>query len=233
MNAQNMQFLFESLIQTMYGGFEEQERPDTDTIFRFLNLSVDRYLKEKYLSQSTFKDNIEFVQKNSDDLRGLIKRQTGLVKNPLSGIPNRSLVNLPSDYLFYIKSESKVTRTALPVLAVAAWVPNREVTYKELAKITTSVYNTPILRHPVVTFEEDDKILLYKDNYTTVSDFEITYIREPKDLVLTVVDASTETTTVELAEHTHEEIVRLAVEMFTMEYKFRLQMKQPTTGEAK
>ena len=226
MTVAEMQFEFEILIQTMWEGFKELERPNTYTVLRFLNLAQNRYIKEKYLSNPDMRANIEFVRKRSDDLRNLIKRYgttSPVLSHPATGASNRVIITLPSDYLFYIRSDSRVTRTALPVVT-QQWTPNRETNYDEIFNIETGIYNTPILPHPIIVFEESDRLVIYYDSYTSITGYEVTYLRKPKTLVID--DAgSDETIECELAYHTHEEVTRMAAEMYTVEYKFRLAQK--------
>jgi len=224
MTVAEMHFEFQILLETMWDEFKETERPDSFTVLKYLNLAQDRYIKDKYLSNPNMKANVEMVQKKTDDLRNIIKRSnTGLFATIITGPDNKYLVGLPSDYLFFIRADFKITRTDLPVVT-NAWTPGRVTDYDEVSKITTGVYNIPILPEPVIVFEESDNMVVFKDSYTTLVDMETTYLRQPYSMVIDSAGAN-ETTTCELAEHTHEEITRLAVEMFTMEYKFRLQTK--------
>lgn len=226
MTVKEMQFEFEILLQTMWDGFSETERPSTYDVLRFLNLAQNRYIKDKYLSNPDMRSNIEFVRKRSDDLRNIIKRHGGPapISVPATGPDNRVIISLPNDYLFYIRSDSKVTRTALPV-ATEKWTPNRETNYDEVEDVITGIYNTPILPNPIVVFEEYDRILIIHDSYTTINGLELTYLRNPKTLVIDDPVAG-EVVECELAHHTHEEITRMAADMYALEYKFRLQQRE-------
>ena len=230
MTVAEMHFEFQILLETMWSDFKETERPDSYTVLKFLNLAQSRYLKDKYLSNPDMKANIEFVRKKADDLRNIIKRTISALLAGTTGPGNKRTLPLPDDYLFYIRSDSKVTRTALPVVA-SQWTPNRETSYDEVENVITGVYNTPILPEPVIVFEQGDTMVIYYDTYTSISEVEVTYLRHPKTMVIDSPGAD-DTITCELAEQTHEEIVRLAVEMFAMEYKFRLQMAADTSKVA-
>ena len=100
--------------------------------------------------------------------------------------------------------------------------PNRVANYDEIDKIVTTPTNKPILRKPVILFAEIDKIYIHYDQYTTIVSYALTYLRKPKLLVLDVNDTVTETDECELAIHTHEEIVKMAVSMYIDEYKTHL-----------
>ena len=227
MTVKDMLINFQSLLELTWKDFEESEKPGSDIMLKMLNLAYDRYIKEKYLSGVTMTDTILLLQKNPGDLYKMIKRASGLTIDSVEDAPNRSLITLPDDYLYYIRSDSKLTR--IDILATTnTWTPNREGTYEEVRKITTSPQNAEvIIKEPVVLFEQNSKLLIYTDSYTTLLDIELTYLREPKELVIdSTASPSTMTEECELAEHTHTEIVRLAVEMFIAEYKFRLAIKE-------
>jgi hypothetical protein len=226
MTVENMLTYFQSLLELSWDEFKIREKPDTDIILKMINLANDRYIKEKYLIGPTIDQTILFLQKNPGDLQKMIKRQSGL---GLAAFPTRSdriLVSLPTDYLHYIRSDSKITRTTVnPVTSI--WTPNMEATYEEIRRITRGPFNEEIIiKEPIVVFEQDNKMLVYFDSYTSISDIEVTYLRKPKDLVLEVTDSTTQTNESELAEYTNKEVLRLAVEMFIVEYKFRLSSGQ-------
>lgn len=204
------------------------------------------------MDKEGLRENKEWLQKRDDVLKSIIKRSilfdaaTGIILEaepstaiggavgtfPGGTIPSGVEITydqgidipLPTDYYFYIRSNSKVTGTYLS-LTSAKWVGNRVISHSDLERVITSAYNTPILRMPCVLFE-DARVLLYKDAYTNIFNVDVTYVRKPKKLVLTVVDSDTETTTCELSELTHNEIVDLAVNIFVQEAKYRLKTGQ-------
>lgn len=228
------QYEFERLLETIYPESKIEDKQDTDTVLLALNIAQRRFLYEKYLSKSTIKENIEYLQKRSDDLRNLIIRgelmsPIPIPSGPLSGIGYTvNLSILANKYLFYLRSDTLLTRiNAPPIVSIATWTPNEIVnSYEEINKVVTTIYNKPILRQPIVALESANKLLIVTDSYTTVglsNTIAITYLKFPKDLGFG--DTSTNTTTCELAEHTHEEIVRSAVDIYVKEYKFLLSQK--------
>lgn len=230
MNSFEMKYEFELLLQTISDNFKSVQKPDTDTIFIFINLTLLRYVKEKYLNKPTIAENIAYIQNKSDDLRNLIEKTlvtpTAISTGSYAGIGYT--VNLASltNYLFYIRSDSKLSRVTVEPMT-SQWMVNRIAdSYMEVDKILTTGFNKPILREPIVVFKSTDTMNIIVDSYTTISTnsttIDITYLRKPKYLTLTIEDAATQTTTCELAEYTHEEIVKLAVESYIRDYKFKL-----------
>lgn len=246
-----MQMEFERVVQLADPALEVIQKLDSDTIFYFLNLSQERYIKTNFVDKEGLKNNKEWLQKRDDVLKNIVKRAilfnatTGILAQaePSTAIggtttfPNGTIpsgiaitydsgivVPLPTDYYFYLRSNSKVTGTYLDIVA-AKWVPNRVISHSDLENVINSAYNSPILRKPCVLFE-DLKAVIYKDTYTNIFNVDITYVRKPKKLVLTVANAATETLTCELSELTHNEIVDLAVNIFIQEAKYRLKTGQ-------
>lgn len=236
MTIWEMQYEFERLLETIYPDAKIEDKQDSDTVLLALNISQRRFLYEKYLSKSTIKENIEYLQKRSDDLRNLIVRgelmsPTAINTGPLSAIGYTiDLSTLANKYLFYLRSDTLLTRSGPPVVGpTASWTTNKIVnSYEEINKIVTTIFNKPLLREPVVALESANKLLLVTDNFTTIASgvnsntIAITYLKFPKDLGFT---NEITISTCELSEHTHEEIVRLAVDIYVKEYKFLLSQK--------
>lgn len=252
MITRQMQMEFERVVQLADPTLEVIQKLDSDTIFYFLNLAQERYIKTNFVDKEQVINSKEWLQKRDDVLKNIIKRailfdaSTGILLQaepstaiggsgatfPGGTIPSGIEITydqgidipLPTDYYFYIRSNSKVTGTYLDH-TTAKWVGNRVITHSDLERVINSAYNSPILRMPCVLFE-DARFLLYKDSYTNIFNVDLTYVRKPKKLVLTVGDASLETTTCELSELTHNEIVDLAVNIFIQEAKYRLKTAQ-------
>jgi hypothetical protein len=249
MLAREMQISFMRELSTINQEFEYPNIVDSDTIFYFVNLAQDRYLKENYISRESVKDNNEFLQKKIDDLKQLISRKilfTDIINStePTIAITTSSLYSteikssadgallfpLPTDYIYYIRSSSKLSGTYLN-LNTKTWVENKLIDHSDISNsILINGLNTPIIRNPYILLEKSPTgttlsksyMVLYKDSYSNLFNIEITYIRKPRQIILTVSDANTQTNECELAISTHQEIVSYAVKMFVEEYKYKL-----------
>jgi hypothetical protein len=221
MTVREMQMAFDTRIQLVSAREALQEKPDSYTILQFLNRSQERYINDNFLSKGTLQENIEYIQKRSDVLRNLIKRVTN-TESPTAIVPTEVdggiEMDLPADYLYYIKSFSYATNT-LAGVTDKTWTPNRVINHGELDMITNGVFNSPILRKPCIVFEEGEKAILYTDNDTEVFNLNYVYLRKPATLVLGTPGAD-ETNTSELDSYSHLEIVELAVDMYVREYKY-------------
>ena len=233
---------FERLLATISKGFTTVEKPDTDTILLAMNIAQTRFVFTKYLNEGTTTKTVEHLRKKADDLRNIIQPSeqltaTAINSGPYNGIGYTiPITSTSTPYLFYLRSDSYVSRvTALPTSGYI-WTPNNLAdSIADLDNVTTNLFNKPILRQPIVALQSNG-ILLLTDSYTTVNStggFSMSYLRQPK--YLGFVDNATTTTTCELASHTHEELTRFAVDIYTKEYKFLLAgmggKKQETNAE--
>lgn len=252
MTAREMQIAFSRELSNINLQFEFPDIIDSDTIFYFINLAQDKYLKENYVNKASVKDNVEYLQKKIDDLKQLISRAllfTDILPIAEPGSPitpsvpysaqikasadGAIMLPLPSNYMYYIRSISKFTGTYLS-LGTASWFSNKIVDHYDIdPSMLVNGFNTPIIRIPLVVLETAPSgttqsasyIKLYKDSYSNLFNFELTYIRQPKKIILTVSDSNTQTTTCELAVSTHQEIVTNAAKMFIEDYKYKLTSK--------
>lgn len=222
-NAVEMQLEFEKLLQVVNPAFENMEKLDSDTIFRFLNLAINKYIKDKYLNNPDIITNILALRQKSADLRKLIDH-TEITTLTTGDINTSYKAALPSDFLAYIRSDSQVTRSYTPLVSSPSWVSNIEAVHEEVGKITTTPFNKPILREPVILFE-GDYMVVFIDEYTKLYKVNLTYVRQPLTLALTNV-ASVSSTECELPPHTHTRIVEEAVNIYLADYKFKLSQKQ-------
>lgn len=190
---------FERLLQARNIIFQYDEKPDTETIFGFLNIAQLRVLKQKYLPSANTEENIISIQSNAEDLKNLITYDNlSLSSEGYSSYTKYA--QYPNDYLHYIRSDSIGS-----VKASTVQLPNKLVSWKEMDKAITNVYNSPILRKPFVVLM-DSQLMVTHDYLTTVSSIRLTYLKTPKPITLSQ--------TSELAEYLHEDIAQLAVSIF-------------------
>lgn len=226
MKVVNMLKLFETALNTISDKFNDGEKPDRDEILTYLNSAQLTYMKEKYLNNATFKDNIESVNSRTEEFKNLIVNDT--ITSMSSYYMTHSIsFNLPDNYLFYLKSDSKITRTTI-YPCTNKYIPNQEGNYKDVDKLMTTPFNIPVIQRPLIVFmsvNDASGALLVHDKYTTISEIKISYVRKPKELIETVVDSDLQTDECELAEYVHNDIVNLALQLFEQN-KFKLISKE-------
>ena len=107
---------FERRIQQIYPAFTSEQKLDTDTIYSFLNQFQNRYIRTLYLADAQHDTANEYAIYVSDILKFLIKRvTTSVIANTNSTDDITWKATLPTDYFFYIRSnsiESKIYKSA-------------------------------------------------------------------------------------------------------------------------
>ena len=220
----NIEFL--RLLKAINKELVLSELPDTETIMQMLTISQIRYLKEVYLKDGEH----QVILNKADELRDLTRRKlvdcTAISSGPLDGIASTvNLTTSASDFMFYIRSDSKLTRSAMPIISTASWMPNEYIKYTDKDKFLTTPVHTPIIIKPGCFLENtgtaNSLVILY-DSYTTLGTtgaISLEYIKEPDDITL---EAGGES---ELPNFMHEDIVKFAVDIYINNYKLRLMSK--------
>lgn len=234
MTGEEMVFSFQELLIAVSNKFEEEEKVPTYEILDYLNRTVHRYIKLKYLSGNTFKTNAFKIAQSPDDLGLLITNYSvAATGTPYPGIPHSEIFNTPADFLAYIRSSTGIIRTKPEQLAHAGTelIPNIEIDFNDIDNLVSTAYNKPILVYPAVTLASSDPIakatvlftslVVITDSYSTIQNISLDYIRDPKDISVTGDNC-------ELATFLHEEIVKLAVSLYLDEYKLKLSGTQQT-----
>lgn len=177
---------YASEINSSVPGWEDSE------ILHFLNQAQDDVVRELYNRSGGL------------ELRSLVKGTTLSSSSTYStGITNaKEFDNTASDYLYYLGSRSKLTRTD-PTMT-AEWIDNQLISPSDAHKFIQSSTNTPWFKNPVVFWEETDDLVVFYDAYTTaLTDIFLQYIKEPVEIT-NAVDC-------ELREDLHQDVVDRAV----------------------
>jgi hypothetical protein len=237
MTSLEMNIEFLRLLRAINKELALSEIPDTETILQMLTISQIRYLKEVYLKDGEHSN----ILNKSDELRDLIRRElvacTVIDTGPLTNIAySVDLSTLDNDFMFYIRSDSKLTRTAMPVIDTigGAWMPNEYIKYADKDKFLTTPIHIPIIIKPGCFIENTgsaNSLIIICDDYTELEEtigvdagISLEYIKEPADITLEVGGDS------ELPNFMHEEIVKFAVDIYINNYKLRL-MSKPNTDK--
>lgn len=223
MTTLEMQIEFETLLQTTSKVFDEGEKPDTDTIFMYLNRAQIELIEGKYLSYPTFAERALAVSNATIELGDLIEDVacTVQVSPPYT---NSKLYKPAKEVWHYIVVTGEGTRTY--PYASNGTMELRHIEADEITDYIVSSVHKPIISIPVFTEVSGtgvNNLLVIYDAWTTYSDSNTKThcLVFPKKLVLEVTDAGTQTIECQLAAYLHPKIVELAVKLF-QEYKFKL-----------
>lgn len=201
-----------------YAAFEPEE------LDFWLNEAIDRFIKTRYSGVNSKQESFEQSQKRVEDLRSLVKE---IVLTPtespatessggytISFKPNSWHIDeddLPADYMFFLNDEVAISFNH-PVTGNSTTLR----TYPILC--TSDTYSTKVndpysehrlhlgIARPLRMFSSKG-VELITDGQYDITDYFLKYLRKPA-----VVDIGTPTDC-DLPEHTHREIVLLAVKI--------------------
>ncbi len=178
----------------------ELDKIDTQALPRFtpeevdsiLNRAVLRFIKTRYNFNNLYKKAFEQTQKRIDDLRTLVHYTTPVFTN--------EEVTLPSDYMILLRLEVKLLDNCGELTGLG-----KQVETDDLNKLLDDPFNKPKKTRYLYVFR-DNKIVLFIDPSTTVTDVKMTYLRMP----VAISFANKALPYTELPEHVHGELVTMA-----------------------
>lgn len=194
----------------------------------WLNEAQERFIKQRMFGDNVFKTGFEQSSKRIEDLKSLLVQTNYLTLTASSFGANVKTCALPTgtsfptiyvgtEYMYYINSDVK---DSLGVsLQTADYIQQSEI-----SKYIKDALNNPYIRRPFVflthkTLSTTSSIgnagvefgVVYGDEFVPAT-LSVTYIRRPLKLGYTAVPY-TVTSTCELSDHTHIEIVNIAAEL--------------------
>lgn len=221
MTIRQLQIEFERRLQLMDPELVGTNKLNSDTIFSFINEAIDKFYKTRYSGINSKSEGFEQSQKRIDDLRNLIK--TATFTDQIINEGNIYKVELPKDYVLMLGDTAGIT----PLDEYAqCWELNEDgdylIKYNDTIEATIETIdrqlNNSLSEHllkycnarPLKLIQGSD-VLLYTDGKYKVSEYKITYLSKPL-----FIDSSNITNTeyTSLPEHTHMEIVKMAVQLY-------------------
>ncbi len=185
----------------------------------WLNEAQDRFIKQRLSGNNPLQQKFDYSQKRIDDLKTLIIQSGKLWLAQSSLAANVKSCDLPitdtnNPYLFYLNSS--LYDSGSGVLQTGD-----TISIDLISRYLKDSINNPYIRRPLVFFYHNidnsvsnigDKIAFIHGDEFTPTRCDITYIKKPKKLIHQS-PGTYETTTCELPEYTHREIVVIAAEM--------------------
>jgi hypothetical protein len=196
-----------------------QDKPVSDEIEFWLNRGLDKFVKTRYSGVNYKRESFEQSQKRIDDLRTLVTTHMYDVSD--------NSVQLPTDYLFALGETTGILPVSSNTDAIDCWERDDETGqlvahYGDVLEATVENVDRQLqnslsehLLHrsnarPLRLFQ-NNTIYFYTDGKYYVRTYKLTYLKKPVKIDLHSNPGETYT---DMPEHTHEEIVKLAVEMF-------------------
>ncbi len=224
---------FERRLIEIDPSFEVENKPDTKTIYAFLNEYAKQYFDDiiKQLIITKDRDVAALLQDKIKDLirEGVANREHG---NYISKQTNSVTFEFPEDYYMYIRSYSNCLSTYKfrengqnltgdeQNLKTVTIENNVFSEYKDSEKINNNFNDGFILRNPLVLFENKKHtggtfLTIIKDKYTVIKDVTVIYYKKLDDFTSMYREFKCE-----LSSSCFWDIVKGAVDLYIYSYKF-------------
>lgn len=194
---------------------------NSDTIFSFINEAIDKFYKTRYSGINSKGEGFEQSQKRIDDLRSLIKTATFDYDIIRQGSVYK--IELPNDYVLMLGDTATITPTAGNEQCwekdeYGEYIPKSTDTIEATIETIDRQLNNSLSEHLLkyctarpLKLIQGDNVLLYTDGKYQVSSYTITYLSKPQLLNPTNITSDEYTS---LPEHTHMEIVKMAIQLY-------------------
>lgn len=223
---------FERRLIEIDPSFEVENKPDTETIYAFLNEYAKQYFDDIIKQLMVVKDR-NIISDLQERVKDLIKEEyiTEINDSYNTIQPNCKSFNLPLDCYKYIRSYSKCLSTYKfkhkENSEDFVLVENKIFSeYQDYSKIN-NIYNDGfILRNPLVIFEREQKyykgipntpITILHDNYTNISSILLVYYTMIEQFTIL---RSGGNYNCQLSSSCFWDIVKGAVDLYIYSYKF-------------
>ncbi len=194
---QEFKFRLDKLDALNYPNFLPEE------IDLVLNNAQERFIKQRYGGNNTKRQSFEETQKRTEDLKNVT---VNAVLTPLAYASDNidttaRFLTLPTNHWFTVQERCSITCTICgsPVTNLVEVIP---ISHSEFSKVIYDPFRKPT-ETKVLRLMEAGRVELISS--CTIVNYRMRYVKQPTPVSLTT------NTTFELSEHTHSEIVDLAV----------------------
>ena len=175
--------------------YADMEKPEWD---KFLTEAQNRFFKTRYGRNNFYKNGYEESQKRREDTKDItsikyLKGVNGIFDTTTTYTDEECTLPTDEVYAIFLSGEAKTH-------GCNTWESVDVIDHDTHRIISKDPFNEPDINNPIAIFIQDG-IKVEPD----AEAFQLTYLRIPKDI--------SETQDCELSEHTHREIVQLAVNL--------------------
>lgn len=222
MTDRGFQIEFERRLQLMDPNLVIKDKLSSDTIISFINEAIDKFYKTRYSGVNFKAQGFEQTQKRIDDLRTLIKNKKYTEGSINKSDRNSYSVELPEDYVLLLGDTAGIQPSNLN----ECWETNERgeyiIKYADTLESTIETLDrqlsNSLSEHKLkycqarpLKLIQDNNVILYTDGKYKVSEYEITYLAKPSKINSSNI---TNTEYTDLPEHTHMEIVKMAIQIY-------------------
>lgn len=217
MTSREMQMAFDVQLQVANPDFRVDLKPDSYTIFHYINQAQEQTVKTRYSGVNAKGESFEQTQKRTDDLRTLL---TDVSISPETGVSpslknNSTIFILPSDYFIRVGEEVEITLNDLNGVEITKRQGVTPCVSDDYTRMLENPYSEHRLHYedakPLRFFYQDAVELVDDGNYECNTYF-LRYMRTP--IEIRIGDGSITSQDCELPEHMHQEIVNKAVSLY-------------------
>lgn len=205
MRERDFQISFERQLNTFIPQYGNVIKLDSDTIFHYLNIAKNEYVKQVYRA-------FQYNQELSDKLRTLVNTKK-YTHTDFTITDTKEITDYPEDYLFAlgerVKIDIKDNKCHNLKVKYSDVIEATIETVDKVLENSLSEYHLHYNQAKPVRVYTDNKIVLYTDGNYNIKEYELTYLRNAKDLGNNLIEEYTD-----LPEHTHQEIVDAAVTLY-------------------
>lgn len=181
---------------------------ETDQVELLLNQAQDFFVKQRYGSTNIKRQSFEETQKRTEDLKNVVVNAVLTpAANAVDNInTNARFVTLPTDHWFIIQELTGISYAGCNGDTVTDVVFTEAIQHNDYSKVINNPFSKPN-ENKVLRLMENGRVELIPAPNVTIASYRLRYIKEPVRISVT------NSVNCELSEHTHQEIVSIAVGM--------------------
>lgn len=214
----DLQESFEIELNVLDDGFNKPKSMDTEW---WLNRGLEKFFKTRYSGINYKGLGFEQNQKRIDDLRTLVVRDE---LTPIKESSELYTVRLPKDYVFHLGDNAGISpadgqnNDCWPLdedgQYITKYGDTLEATIETIDRQRANSLSEHRLKYCTarpLRLIQGNEVLLYTDGKYKVSNYVLTYLRNPKRIDIHSNPFAEYT---DMPEHTHSEIVKIAAQMY-------------------
>ena len=199
-------------------------KPTTSDIEYWLTAGLIKFIKTRYSGINFKAQGFEQTQKRIDDLRTLIKNKKYTEGSINKSDRNSYSVELPEDYVLLlgdtagIQPSDEYPNECWEKDDLGAYIVKYTDTLESTIETLDRQLSNSLSEHKLkycqarpLKLIQDNNVILYTDGKYKVSEYEITYLAKPSEINSSNI---TNTEYTDLPEHTHMEIVKMAIQIY-------------------